>query len=630
MAKLSNSVLDAVKLDPFNPNTTRETLINPDTVPSGATAKPVYDIATGTKDDPSAVRGRRANEPAPKPNLPQGRPGLREDQGKAAQTLKDLRSERDDFVESARQDKKSTKRAMREKSIIKSDDFDIFGDEDFSSTDPFIADLFQDGKINKLLKDQIKEQYPDQIAEITERVKNDPDNAGLSGKEIRKLINAEIKKFIEPKWKAAGGDTQVNKVGLITPVAAVIKKMFDGSAHESVTKVLNDKRAALEKKQNRSLKDQMFLDAFDFIEKDINTAEKTAELKGQVKDARNKLTDINAEVREHEKAVDRARSSFYKDSDKETKITHKGDWTYFDRGKAHYAARIEDRDGKKKYVVYSATEGSPDTDLDSVWEFDYQNYNGEENPNEKKALNYVEGDNNQVKGGNRGKYEKSQKERNEKNFKALDGQNYFTYREAHKFMAPKIMKIISDLGGKIDAKTGKIYTLSVADFPEGANELRLDYITAKRLAGKSDEDVARLTGMTPEEVKARQIIGMTRSYKLGDANVIEDEKGRLIYQLPDDNKTVLSSKQGRSFYINWNEPHNRKVAAEYIKQGKTKQDIPLNELKTVNISRSSEGNIDWADKAKTEAAEKTQRAQYTGSYKPSADVLNALIGFGRK
>ena len=77
-------------------------------------------------------------------------------------------------------------------------------------------------------------------------------------------------------------------------------------------------------------------------------------------------------------------------------------------------------------------------------------------------------------------------------------------------------------------------------------------------------------------------------------------------------------------------PLNRKVLEKYTKMGLTKQDIPVEELKTVNTARSSEGNIDWTDKAKTKAAEKAQRDRYTGAYKPSADVLDALIGFGRK
>ena len=130
--------------------------------------------------------------------------------------------------------------------------------------------------------------------------------------------------------------------------------------------------------------------------------------------------------------------------------------------------------------------------------------------------------------------------------------------------------------------------------------------------------------MSLDEVKARQTVGMTRDYSIGDARVTIDEQGRLIYQLPEENKTMLSGAAGKSFYINWNEPHNRKVVAEYAKMGKTKQDIPLSELKTVNMSRSTEGNIDWTDTKKTKAVEKAQTDQYTGAYKPSASVLDAL------
>ena len=628
MAKISSGVLDAVNTNKFDSGTKKETLINPDTVPSGATAKPADTLEPGTKDDLNSVHGRRADEPAHKPSLPQGRTGLFEDQKKAEQALADKRKERDDFIETARQDKKTAKRNMRKQSIM-SDDFD-FEDDEFDSTDPFVASLFKKGKINKLLKDQIKELYPDQIADITERVNNDPDNAGLSGKEVRKLINAEVSKFIEPLWKEAGGDTQVNRLRLITPVADTIKKMMAGTAHESVTKVMNDKRAALEKKQNRSLRDQMFLDAFNMIEKDIDTEKKTAELKGEVKDAHKDLTDINAEVREHKKAVDSARSNFYKDGDSEIKVTHKSGWTFFDKGTAHYAAQIEDRDGKKKYVIYSATEGSPDTNRDPVWEFDYQDYNGTNNTNEKLAIQRIEGDKGQVKGGFENAKAAVKEASDKQTFETLDGQDYFKYSAAHKIIAPKIMKLISDLGGKIDRSTGKMYTTSVADFPEGADELYLDYGTAKKLAGKSDEDVARLTGMSLDDVKARQIIGMTRDYSIGDARVIRDEQGRLIYQLPEENKTALSGAAGKSFYINWNEPHNRKVIEEYAKMGKTKQDIPLSKLKTVNMSRSTEGNIDWTDTKKTKAAEKAQTDQYTGAHKPSTGVLDALIGFGRK
>ena len=629
MAKISSGVLDAVNNNKFDSGTKKETLVNPDTVPSGATAKQADTLEPGTKNDPDAAHGRRADEPAPKPSLPQGRTGLFDDQKKAEQALANKRKERDEFIETARQDKKTTKRNMREQSIM-SDDFDFDFEDEFDSTDPVVASFFKKGKINKLLKDQIKEQYPDKIAEITERIKNDPDNAGLSGKEVRKLINAEVKKFIEPLWKEAGGDTQVARIRLSTPIAAAIKKTIYDSADESTKKLLNDKRAALEKKQNRSLRDQIFLDAFNIIEKGIDTEKKTAELKDEVVDARHDLTNINAEVKQHKSAVDKARSNFYKDGDTETKITHKSGWTFFDRGIAHYAAQVEDRDGKKKYVIYSATEGSPDTDRDPVWEFDYQDYNGTNNINEKLAIQRIEGDKGQVRGGFKGKNEAIRDAQNKQDFESLDGQDYFKYSEAHKVIATKIMKLISDLGGKIDRSTGKIYTTSVADFPEGADELYLDYVTAKKLAGKSDEDVARLTGMSLDEVKARQIMGMTRDYSIGDARVTIDAQGRVIYQLPEENKTALSGATGKSFYINWNEPHNRKVVAEYAKMGKTKQDIPLSKLKTVNTSRSTEGNIDWSDKNKTKTAEEAQKAQYTGAHKPSASVLDALIGFGRK
>ena len=630
MAKISSGVLDAVNTNKFDSGTKKETLVNPDSVSSGATAKPADTLEPGTKDDLNAVHGRRANEPAPKPSLPQGRTGLFDDQKKAEQALKDKRKERDEFIETARQDKKTAKRNTREQSIMP-DDFDL--EDEFDSTDPFVASLFKKGKINKLLKDQIKEQYPDQIAEITERVKNDPDNAGLSGKEVRKLINAEVKKFIEPLWKEAGGDTQVNRVRLSTPVAATIKKTIYDSADESTKKVLNDKRAALEKKQNRSLKDKMFLDAFNMIEKGIDTEAKTAKLKGEVKDARDDLTDINAEVREHEKAVDRVHDALNKGGRK-SKTEYKDGWTFThtsgDGRATQYASRMEDRDGKKMYVTYSVTAGSPDTDRDPVRIADYQEYKGTRDPNIMDVENFAEGRLDQVEGGFKGKNEAIINAKNKQDFESLDGQDYFKYSAAHKVMAPKIMKLISDLGGKIDHSTGKIYTTSVADFPEGADELYLDYGTAYKLAKGNDEEVAKLTGMSLEEVKARKIVGMTRDYSIGDARVTVDAQGRVIYQLPEENKTALSGATGKSFYINWNEPHNRKVVAEYAKMGKTKQDIPLSKLKTVNTSRSTEGNIDWSDTKKTKAAEKAQTDQYTGAYKPSASVLDALIGFGRK
>lgn len=614
MANLSKDIINSVKMSPFDTEAGHDN----------------REGAPGTKDDTGAVHGRKASDPAPKLDLPQARPGLLEDRAKAEKTLTEKRKERDEFTESARQDKKQTKRDIREKSIVP-DDFDF--DDEFDSTDPFIAGLFQKGKINKLLKDQIKEQYPDQIAEITERVKNDPANADLSGKEIRKLINDEVKQFVEPLWKEAGGDTQVGKVGLITPVADTIKKMMEGSAHESVTKVLNDKRAALEKKQNRSLKDQLFLDAFNMVEKGVDTEKKTAELKGEVKSARGNLSALNAELREHEKAVDKARSEFNKGGRK-SKTEYKNGWaithTSGDGAATQYASRIEERDGKKMYVTYSVTAGSPDTQRDPVRIAEYQEYQGMRNPNIMDVENFAESRLDQVVGGTEGRNAAIRSAQSKADFEKLDGRNYFKYREAHKFTAPKVLKLISDLGGKVDAKTGKIYTTSVAEFPEGANELHLGYKEAKHIAGKSDEDVARLTGMTPEEVKARQIIGMTRDYKLGDARVVEDSQGRAVYQLPEDNKTSLSGTRGRSFYINWNEPHNRKVVAEYAKQGIDKKDIPLSELKTVNTSRSNEGNIDWTDTDKTKAAEKAQMAQYTGAYKPSADILDALIGFGRR
>ena len=630
MAKISSGVLDAVNTNKFDSGAKKETLINPDTVPSGATAKPGVDADSGTKNDTDAKYGRKASESAPKPDLPTARTGLFEDQKKAEQVLTDKRKERDDFIETARQDKKTAKRNMREQSIMP-DDFDF--DDEFDSTDPFVASLFKKGKINKLLKDQIKEQYPDQIADITERVKNDPDNVGLSGKEVRKLINAEVKKFVEPLWKEAGGDTQVSRIRLSTPIVATIKKMIDGSAHESVKQVMNDKRAALEKKQNRSLKDQMFLDAFNMIEKGIDTEKKTAELKGEVKNARNDLTNINAEVKQHESAVDKARGEFNKGGRK-SKTEYKDGWAFThtsgDGRATQYASRMEDRDGKKMYVTYSVTAGSPDTDRDPVRIADYQEYKGERDPNITDVENFAEGRLDQVEGGFKGKNEAIRNAQNKQDFESLDGQHYFKYSEAHKVMAPKIMKLISDLGSKIDRSTGKIYTTSVADFPEGADELYLDYGTAKKLAGKSDEDMARLTGMSLKEIKARQTEGMERDYELGDARVIKDAQGRLIYQLPEENKATLSGAAGKSFYINWNEPHNRQVVKKYAEMGKTKQDIPLSELKTVNTSRSTEGNIDWSDTAKTKAAEKAQTDQYTGAYKPSASVLDALIGFGRK
>lgn len=614
----------------YNKTTKKETLVSPDSGHSGPTAEAADTSAPGTISDNSALHGRRASDPAPKLELPTARPGLLEDQKKAEQALTDKRKERDEFIKTARQDKKTAKRNMREQSIMP-DDFDF--EDEFDSTDPFVASLFKKGKINKLLKDQIKEQYPDQIADIVERVKNDPDNAGLSGKEVRKFINAELKKFVEPLWKEAGGDEKVARVRLVTPVAATIKKMIDGSAHESVTKVMNDKRAALEKKQNRSLKDQLFLDAFNMIEKGIDTENKTAELKGEVKNARDNLSTLNAELREHERAVDRARSDFYKGGRK-SKTEYKNGWAIThvsgDGAAAQYASRMEERDGKKMYVTYSVTAGSPDTQRDPVRIAEYQEYNGMRNPNIMDVENFAENNLKQVEGGFENMKAAAKEAQDSKDFKTFDGQNYFDYSGKHKVIATKALKLIIDRGGKVDRETGKIYSVSKDDFPEGADELYLDYGTAYKLAKGNDEEVAKLTGMSLDEVKARKTIGMIRDYSIGDARVTVDAQGRVIYQLPEENKTALSGANGRSFYINWNEPHNRKVVEEYAKMGKTKQDIPVSELKTVNTSRSTEGNIDWSDTKKTKAAEKTQTDQYTGAYKPSASVLDALIGLGRK
>lgn len=608
----------------------KETLVNPDNVPSGATALPVDNSTPGTKEDPNAKYGRKADEPAPTADLPMARAGLFEDKQNAEQALADKRKERDDFISAAKQDKKEAKRNVRDLSIID----DYFDSEDeFDSTDPFVASLFKKGKINKLLKDQIKEQYPDQIAEIADTIKNDPENADLSGKEKRKLINEKVKKFIEPLWKEAGGDIQVNRIRLSTPVAATIKKMMGGTAHESVTKVMNDKRAALEKKQNRSLKDNLFLEAFNMIEKGIDTEKKTTELKGEVKDARDNLTSLNAEVREHKKAVDKARDELSKGGRK-SNTEYRDGWAFTsvsgDGRAAQYASRMEERDGKKMYVTYSVTAGSPDTYRDPVRITEYQEYQGERNPNIMGVENFAEGRLDQVEGGTKGRQAAAKEASDKQTFETLDGQDYFKYSEAHKIIAPKILKLIIDRGGKIDRETGKIYSVSNGDFPEGADELYLDYGTAYKLTKGDDEEVAKLTGMSLDEVKARKIAGMTRDYSIGDARVTIDSQGRAVYQLSDDNKTVLSGATGRSFYINWNNPENRKVVEKYAKMGKTKQDIPLSELKTVNVSRSSEGNIDWTDTKKTDAAEKIQKAKYTGSYKPSTSVLDALIGFGRK
>ena len=607
----------------------KETLINPDNVPSGATATPADNSTPGTKEDTNAKYGRKADESAQTVDLPMARAGLFEDKKNAEQTLADKRKERDDFIETAKQDKKAAKRNVRDLSII--DDIDF--EDEFDSTDPFVASLFKKGKINKLLKDKIKEQYPDELAEIADTIKNDPANADLSGKEKRKLINEKVKEFIEPLWKEAGGDTQVNRVRLSTPIAATIKKMMSGTVHESVTKVMNDKRAALEKKQNRSIKDNLFLEAFNMIEKDISAQNKTAKLKGEVKDARNNLTSINTEVREHNKAVDKARDEFSKGGRK-SNTEYKDGWAFTsvsgDGRAAQYASRMEERNGKKMYVTYSVTAGSPDTYRDPVRIAEYQEYQGERNPNIMSVENFAEGRLDQVEGGFENAKAAMKEASDKQTFEILDGQNYFDYTKAHKIIAPKVLKLVIDRGGKIDRNTGKVYSVSNGDFPEGADELYIDYDTAYKLSKGDDEEVAKLTGMSLDEVKVRRIEGMTRDYSVGDARVVVDDQGRAVYQLPDDNKTVLGGAKGRSFYINWNNPENRKVVEKYAKMGKTKQDIPLSELKTVNTSRASEGNVDWTDKDKTKAAEKAQKAKYTGAYKPSADILDALIGFGRK
>ena len=455
----------------------------------------------------------------------------------------------------------------------------------------------------------------------------------MSDREVRKLINAEVKKFVEPLWKEAGGDEKVARVRLVTPVVAAIKKTIYDSADESTKKVLNDKRAALEKKQNRSLKDQLFLDAFNMIERGIVTEGKTDRLKGEVKNARDNLSTLNAELREHERAVDRARSNFYKGGRK-SKTEYKNGWAITrvsgDGAAAQYASRMEERDGKKMYVTYSVTAGSPDTQRDPVRIAEYQEYNGMRNPNIMDVENFAESNLKQVEGGFENAKTKAKEAQDKQDFETFDGQNYFNYSEKHKVIATKALKLIIDRGGKVDRETGKIYSVSKDDFPEGADELYLDYGTAYKLAKGNDEEVAKLTGMSLDEVKARKTIGMTRDYSIGDARVTVDAQGRVIYRLPEENKTSLSGAAGRSFYINWNEPHNRKVVEEYARMGKTKQDIPISELKTVNTSRSTEGNIDWSDEKKTEAAEKAQTDQYTGAYKPSASVLDALIGFGRK
>ena len=632
MAKISKGVLDAINTDKFDTGTKKETLVNPDTVPSGATAKPADNTASGTKQVTDAKYGRKGNDPVPGPDLPEARPGLFDDQKKAEENLKSSREKRDEFVNTAKQDKKQAKRNVRDLSLIL-DDIDF--EDEFDGTNPVIASYFKKGKLNKLLKDQIKEKYADKVTEIAEKIENDPANESLSGREKRKLITEAVNAFIEPLWKEAGGDTKVVRLRLLSPILTLIKGMLTGEdVPESSKRMLNDLRAATLKKQNKTVREKLFLSAFDMIETDIATEKKTAELKGDVKNAQNALTSVNKEVKQHKKDVDSALNAFI-GTDRKTRVEHKNGFDFFytsgEGSPAQYAAQIEKKDGKKKYVVYSVTAGSPDTNRDPVWEFDYQEYSGDlmSNPNYINVKHAAEGNLRQVVGSRKGEIERGKEEQAEKDFKTLDGQNYFEYRKAHKVMAPKILKLIIDRGGRIDAETGKIYSVSKDKFPENAIQVFLDYPTALKLSKGDDEEVAKLSGMSLEEVKERRKQGMTRTFKLGDAHVTKDEQGRLVYQLQSDNVTKLDGKK-TSFYINWNNPENRKVVERYAKMGLTKQDIPVEELKTVNTARSSEGNIDWTNQAKTKAAERDQMAKYTGTYKPSKEVLDALIGFGRK
>lgn len=622
----------AAKQNKQNEGTKKETLVNPDIVPSGATAKPADSTASGTKQVTDAKYGRKGNDPVPSPDLPEARPGLFDDQKKAEENLKSSREERDEFVKTAKQDKKQAKRDVRDLSLIL-DDIDF--EDEFDGTNPVIASYFKKGKLNKLLKDQIKEKYADKVTEIAEKIESDPANESLSGREKRKRIIEAVNEFIEPLWKEAGGDTKVGGLRLATPISTLIKRMLtDGDVPESSKRMLNDLRAATLKKQNKTVRDKLFLSAFDRIETDNAAEKKTAELKGDVKNARDTLTSVNREVKQHKKDVDSALNASI-GTDRKTRVEHKNGFDFFytsgEGSPAQYAAQIETKDGKKKYVVYSVTAGSPDTNRDPVWEFDYQEYNGDlmSNPNYNNVKNAAEGNLRQVVGGRKGEIERGKEEQAKKDFKVLDGQNYFEYRKAHKVVAPKILKLIIDRGGRIDAETGKIYSVSKDKFPENATQVFLDYPTALKLSKGDDEEVAKLTGMSLEEVKERRKQGMTRKFKLGDAHVTQDAQGRLVYQLQTDNITKLDGKK-TSFYINWNNPKNRKVLEKYAKMGLTKQDIPVEELETVNTARSSEGNIDWTDIEKTKAAEKAQRDRYTGAYKPSADVLDALIGFGRK
>ena len=597
------------------------------------------DVMGGTKDDPDKKPGLRADQKKPGPSLPRAYNEY-SNQRKAEEDLKSERSKRDQMVKDYGYNKKTSKRDIREKSILP-DDFDL-GDDEFSSTDPFVHSLFQKVKINSLLKDQIKESYPDEIAAITERIKNDPENKDLTGKEKRKLINAAVKEFIEPIWKGEGGDVKVQSNSMITSVASALKKIVAGKSDASVQKVFEDKRKALESKQNKSMEDILFLKAWDLLEANATAEGNIAEQKQNVKAARSKLTAANAAVKQHEAAVDRALSEYNKGTRK-SKTEHKDGWyiTKVSGGGANasYAARVEDRDGKKQFVGYSVTAGSPDTFRDPVYIKDYQEYNGERDPNVQDFENFAEANLNKVEGGTKGQA----KERNntilQQDFARFDGKNYFDLAKQNRLSAPKYYKIIHDLGGKI-ASNGKIYTTSVADYPEGTPEYKLDYKEAVKLQGSKGstpeevkanqlKTITGLTGMSEEEARARVDLGLMKDFKLGDANVFEQD-GKLVYRLPEENKTSVSGAKGRSFYINWNEPHNRQVVKKYAEMGIDKKDIPLSELKTVNTSRSNEGNVDWTDTKKTAEAEKIARQKYEGTYKkPEPHILDTLIGFRR-
>ena len=320
MAKISKSILDAVNTDKFNTGTKKEMLINPDTVPSGATAKPADNTAPGTKQVTDAKYGRKGSDPVPGPDLPEARPGLFDDQKKAEENLKSSREKRDEFVNTAKQDKKQAKRDVRDLSLIL-DDIDF--EDEFDGTNPVIASYFKKGKLNKLLKSQIKEKYADKVTEIAEKIENDPANESLSGREKRKLITEAVNEFIEPLWKEADGDTKVSGLRLATPISTLIKRMLtDGDVPESSKRMLNDLRAATLKKQNKTVRDKLFLSAFDRIDTDNATEKKTAELKGDVKTARNALTNVNREVKQHKKDVDSALNAFI-GTGRKTRVEHK-------------------------------------------------------------------------------------------------------------------------------------------------------------------------------------------------------------------------------------------------------------------------------------------------------------------